>query len=204
MSLWPSHDQAELKKATPAGHNIGGDINRNSSFTVRHTAWVWFRACARRSSKYIQCQDFSVVSCSSKSTNINSTLLKCIGYNNVPILFACSPHWYLLFVCSLTWPLMVWIVYGRIAYSCIYRWVRIAYSWLAYDRIAYRHVPIAYGWIAYGRIAYGRIIYGRNTYGRIAYGVTLIGYATVSFSATVELWYFMLVSEDLHSYRYNT
>ena len=34
-SLWPSHDQAELKKATPAGHNIGGDINRNSSFTVR-------------------------------------------------------------------------------------------------------------------------------------------------------------------------
>ena len=65
----------------------------------------------------IQCQDFSVVSCSSKSTNINSTLLKCIGYNNLPILFACSPHWYLLFVCSLTWPLMVWIAYDRIAYA---------------------------------------------------------------------------------------
>ena len=23
-SLWPSHDQVELKKATPAGHNTGG------------------------------------------------------------------------------------------------------------------------------------------------------------------------------------
>ena len=72
------------------------------------------------------CQDFSVVSCSSKSININSTLLKRISYNNLPILFACSPHWYLLFIYSLIGPLMVWIAYGR-----------IAYGWIAYGRIAY-------------------------------------------------------------------
>ena len=54
----------------------------------------------------IQCRDFSVVSCSSKSININSTLLKHISYNNLPILFACSSH-YLLFIYSLTGPLMV-------------------------------------------------------------------------------------------------
>ena len=48
LSLWPSHDQAELKKATPAGHNIGGiltetqvlrfDIQRESGSAHAHVA----------------------------------------------------------------------------------------------------------------------------------------------------------------------
>ena len=36
LYAWPSHDQAELKKATPAGHNIGGILTETQlSFTVR-------------------------------------------------------------------------------------------------------------------------------------------------------------------------
>ena len=78
-SLWPSHDQAELKKATPAGHNIGGILTETQVLQFDYRSYS-VSLVPRMSTLLveIQCQDFSVVSCSSKNININSTLLKCI------------------------------------------------------------------------------------------------------------------------------
>ena len=45
-SLWPSHDRAELKKATPADHNTGGGgggllkLSENQGSAIVHTVYL--------------------------------------------------------------------------------------------------------------------------------------------------------------------
>ena len=73
----------------------------------------------------IQCQDFSIVSCSSKSISINSTMLKCISYNNLPIF---------IYLLALRTDIsFLSIQFNRAAYGT---YGRIAYNRIAYGRIA--------------------------------------------------------------------